>query len=135
MNLIENTKFKSVVIVDDNEIDVYINKRMLEYSKLINNADVFSFTDSLEAFDKLTKNYLPLKSPTLLILDLSMPNFSGFDFMEKLKGFPEILTKMSVVVLTSTRSEKEAQKCLNYDFVIKFVSKPITINDITAVML
>jgi len=135
MSLIENTKFKSVVIIDDNEIDVYINRRMLEYSKLIKNEDVFSFTDSEDAFNKITNNFLPLKSPTLLVLDLSMPKFSGFDFMNQLKNYPEILEKLKVIVLTSTRSEKEAEKCLNYDFVVKFITKPITINDITAVML
>ncbi len=52
------------------------------------------------------------KTPTLVLLDLNLPDMSGTQILERLKSGVE--TKhVPVIVLTTTDDKAEVQKCYN----------------------
>lgn len=136
LNIKHDSIFHSVVIIDDNEIDIYINKRMLEFSKLVLSEQIFTYSEAKSAFEDITLKKIPLKHPTIIFLDLSMPGMSGFEFIEQFhQNHAHLLEDIKIMVVTSTKSSTEEDICLSYKGVIKFVSKPITINDIVSLMI
>ena len=66
-----------ILIVDDEQANVRLLERILE---LIGATHVRSTTDSREAL----AHYIDFR-PDLVLLDLHMPNVTGFDILEQLK--------------------------------------------------
>lgn len=72
------------------------------------------FPDALQAIKYLNKNEVDL-----VFLDIHMPNFTGFDFIETLK-FPPL-----IVLTTSDRNF--AMEAFEYDCIVDYLLKPITL--------
>lgn len=85
-----NKKLKKLLIVEDNELQ---NKAIRE---LIGNGDVKSFSayTGQEAYEMMTKT-----DYDCLIVDLGLPDMSGFDLLEKIKSDND-LNKVPIVVYT-----------------------------------
>jgi len=96
-------KFKKLLIVEDNELQ---NKAIRE---LIGNGDVkcFSSYSGMEAYDMLKKEKFDCT-----IVDLGLPDMSGFALLEKIKGDAE-LNKIPTIVYTGRDLTKEETSRLN----------------------
>jgi CheY-like chemotaxis protein/CHASE3 domain sensor protein len=92
-----NKKLKKLLIVEDNETQ---NKAIKE---LIGNGDVktFSAYSGSEAFDMLRNDNFDC-----VIVDLGLPDMTGFDLLEKIKS-DERLKKIPIVVYTGKDLTKE----------------------------
>jgi len=66
----------------------------------------------------------------LLLLDIRMPRVSGIEVLSEIKQHPE-LRKIPVIMLTTTDSSREVQRC--YDMGCSFyIVKPSNYNDFMA---
>ena len=74
-----STKLKSVILIDNNDIDNFINQKVLEN---IGVADILVFTKTSDALNylKQTENI-----PQLILVDIYLPFMDGFEFLDKLK--------------------------------------------------
>jgi CheY-like chemotaxis protein len=92
-----NKKLKKLLIVEDNENQ---NKAIRE---LIGNGDVKSFSaySGKEAYDMMGR-----ESFDCIIVDLGLPDMSGFDLLEKIKA-NDSLNKVPVVVYTGKDLSKD----------------------------
>ncbi|WP_298952538.1 LytTR family DNA-binding domain-containing protein [uncultured Nonlabens sp.] len=80
----------------------------------VDNLDVIEeFPNAISAMKFLNRNDIDL-----IFLDLHMPDFSGFDFIETLKNPPKI-------VLT-TSDKNFAIEAFGYDCIVDYLLKPIT---------
>ena len=71
--------FGSVLIVDDSEIDVLVNRRLIEITKFAR--EVIITHNGEEAFNYLMKcNSAAI--PDWIFLDLHLPVMSGFEFLD-----------------------------------------------------
>lgn len=113
----------TAVLIDDSDIDLFIQKRFLEVYKFSRN--LTSYRSAEEALDKLgTSPNQP--APDVIFLDLNMPNIDGFGFLEGFKELPhQIREKAKIVVLTSSNSQKDRVQAFSYDNVVHFVTKPL----------
>lgn len=59
----------------------------------------------------------------LVLLDLNLPDMSGLDILEKIKG-NEHTRRLPVVVLTTTDDEREIQKCYDLGANV-YITKPV----------
>ena len=93
-----------ILIVDDEQANVRLLERILE---LIGATRVASTCDSREAMAM----FLDFR-PDLVLLDLHMPNVTGFDIMEQVKALTQSDNPVPVLVLTADVTTKTKHRAL-----------------------
>ena len=114
------------MLVDDNDTDNFISKRIIEITKFSNNVIVKNSGKS--ALDYLLDNKeTPDSIPDIIFLDINMPIVDGFVFLYEYEKFSNLIKdKCRVIILSSSDNKRDIDKIINNDFVIKFVTKPLT---------
>ncbi|HET9053694.1 MAG TPA: response regulator [Cyclobacteriaceae bacterium] len=118
----------STVLIDDSDIDLFIQKRFLEVYQF--SKQLTSYRSAEEALEKLNAARAQT-APDVIFLDLNMPNIDGFGFLEAFQALPnEVRDKSKIVVLTSSNSQEDRAQALAYQNVVHFVTKPLKQSDI-----
>ena len=65
----------------------------------------------------------PLRKPTLVLLDLNLPDMSGITILEYMKNDPA-LKMVPVIVLTTTDDEREIERCYELGANV-YITKPV----------
>lgn len=99
------------LIVDDEEMARVIITQML--AKHTHLKLVESFSNAIQAMKYLNQNQVDV-----IFLDIHMPDFTGFDFIQSLKNPPQI------ILITSDKNF--AIEAFEYDCVIDYLVKPIS---------
>lgn len=112
----------SVLLIDDNEIDIYITRRLLEFNNF--SKSISAACSGREALEQL-KNSKNL--PDVIFLDLNMPVINGFRFLSELAKLPSLVKdRVQVVVLTSSENKSDIKRASNNPVVVDYVAKPLT---------
>lgn len=107
----------NVMIVDDNPMNVELLAETLAFSGL----NIHTFTKPQDAFDLLLNEKFDL-----LLLDIMMPDISGFDLAKLVKSSE--LNKDTPIVFISALSDSE-NKITGYDLgSIAYIEKPFDVN-------
>ncbi|MBV8391011.1 MAG: response regulator [Mucilaginibacter sp.] len=117
---------KKLVFIDDSPLDHFILKRILTKYKLdydvmctANGAEVISFLDQ----NKTDINILP----DVILVDLYMPGFNGWDFLDRVQCLHSYLAKpLRIYILSSSVSPRDIKHARQYSCVRSFIFKPIT---------
>lgn len=115
-----------LIVLDDNQIELFIIKKMLMKYKAFD--DTLYSTDGRNVLKFLQVNKLKESSlPELLFIDLHMPKLSGWHFLDRLKTFyPELQKQINVYIITSSVDPRDIRKMDNYPFVKSYLIKPLT---------
>jgi CheY-like chemotaxis protein len=115
-----------VMLVDDNDTDNFISKRIIEITGFAQNVEVKNSGKS--ALDYLEEHQdQPEKLPHLIFLDINMPIVDGFVFLYEFEKFKDaVKEKCKVIILSSSDNKRDIDKIVNNDHVIKFITKPLT---------
>ena len=116
-----------LLVIDDNHMEHMILQTLLTHYKLFE--DNNHSEDGKLSLDFLKKNRADEKSlPDLIFLDLYMPNFSGWDFLNRFNRIYRTFKKKIDVVITSTSiNPDDMLKSKSYPFVKGFFMKPLSI--------
>ncbi len=128
-----------VLIVDDDDVDRYLVRRTV---KDIDPEISFKEIEAGDLFVEVMNDPLKRKkligeehSPMIVLLDINMPRMNGFEVLEALS---EILdAESSTIVVTMYSSSSHAQDradALRYDFVKKYIVKPISPPDLSELL-
>jgi two-component system nitrate/nitrite response regulator NarL len=116
------------LLVDDNEIDLFIHRRFLELCNF--SKELITYKSAENALDWL-KNLNGHPAPDIIFLDLNMPILDGFAFLNLFAELPDkIKNKTRIVVLTSSSSAADRQQVLRHQNVIRMITKPLNQTDI-----
>ena len=99
------------IIIDDDATARLIINQLCEYSDRVSVLKEFS-----SAIDAI--KYLNTNDVDLIFLDIHMPTFSGFDFIQTLKSPPKIIL--------TTSDKNFALQAFEYECVVDYLVKPIT---------
>src|SRR3954447_4161286 len=106
----------TVLIVDDNPQNVELLQAFLESLPV----KLVSAVDGVDALRKVEEH-----NPDLILLDIMMPQMSGFQVCRKLKGDPKTrdIQVLMVTALNELGDIEQANECGTDDFVSKPVNK------------
>ena len=122
----EEHRLDLVMLVDDNETDNFISKRIIEITNFASEVVIKSSGKSALEYIGAHRNDTD-KLPDLIFLDINMPIVDGFVFLYEFEKFAEIVkNKCRVIILSSSDNKRDIDKIVNNDHVIKFVTKPLT---------
>jgi len=100
------TRTVSLLLIEDDEIDIAAVRRALAVLKIANPLHIAR--DGIEALEILRgengKEKLP--KPYIIVLDLNMPRMDGMEFLEEIRG-DEYLNDSIVFVMTTSRDEAD----------------------------
>jgi CheY-like chemotaxis protein len=122
-----------VVLIDDNPIDHYIMRTMLYNNEICRQA-TYTFDGSLiiEFMEEHKAETASL--PDVIFVDLTMPDFSGWEFLEKFERLKGNLNKhVEVYVMTSSIRDSDRERSAKYNCVSSFISKPLTKQLLTSI--
>ena len=118
----------TTVLIDDSDIDLFIQKRFLEVYQFSKN--LTSYRSAEEALEMLSSSP-EQPAPDVIFLDLNMPNVDGFGFLEGFQALPsEVRDKSKIIVLTSSNSQQDRAQAFGYQNVVHFVTKPLKQSDL-----
>lgn len=115
-----------LVLIDDNPIDHYIMRTMLHNNNACKQA-TYTFDGSMILeFMEENKSATELL-PDVIFLDLTMPDFSGWEFLDKFEKLKSSLNKaVELYVMTSSVRESDKERSSRYGCVNSFISKPLS---------
>lgn len=115
-----------VMLVDDNDTDNFISKRIIELTKFAPRIEIKnSGKSALQYLESQKDNDDNL--PNLIFLDINMPIVDGFVFLYEFERFPDnIKKKCRIIILSSSDNKRDIDKIVNNNHVIKFITKPLT---------
>lgn len=72
--------------------------------------------------------------PSLIFLDINMPEKDGWDFLNTYRGFPtEVKEKVQLYMLSSSIYESDVIKSQQYEEVRDFIHKPLSKRDLDVI--
>jgi len=115
-----------VMLVDDNDTDNFISKRIIEITGFSKRVEVKNSGRLALDYLKANQNN-PEELPNIIFLDINMPIVDGFVFLYEFEKFNDLIrNKCKVIILSSSDNKRDIDKIVNNDYVIKFITKPLT---------
>lgn len=121
----ENKEYKKIVFIDDDTELVNVYSAILKRKKL--SKYLVHFDNAKDSIDYLGELKNQNDLPDYILLDLYMPEMSGFKFLEhfdaKLKNLGE---SIEVYVCTSSRKKGDRDRAMKFPFVEAYLEKPLS---------
>ena len=116
----------TILIVDDNEINILLTKTML--INLLPNAEIVEAYNGKEAIDKFIEI-----NPKIVFMDIQMPILNGYDATIEIRKFTNS-KQIPIVALTAGTLKGEREKCLESGM-SNYISKPIIKEELKDIIL
>lgn len=124
------SKYNSVMLIDDNEIDNFINQKMMEGCNFAER--IYVHTSGKSAIEFLC-NLARIKEvpeeliPQIIFVDINMPIMDGFQFLEEFENMAENIKKSTrVVMLTTSINPSDMDRAEANSRMLKYVNKPLS---------
>lgn len=116
-------KVNFVMLIDDNELDNFINKKLIESEDFASKISVYQ--SAITALDHLKS--AKSEWPNIIFLDIMMPGMDGFGFLEEFDKLSDDIKKtVKIVMLSTSESFNELNRANQNKYVSKFLNKPLT---------
>lgn len=130
-NFFNMSKYKSVMLIDDNEIDNLINQKMIEAAGLAEH--IYTHTGAKSAIEflrniqTLDESLAAQVQPEVIFLDIDMPLMDGFQFLDEFEKLTvKTKSKCKIVMLTSSINPQDVSKSKKYSYVKQYINKPLS---------
>jgi CheY-like chemotaxis protein len=115
----------TIVMIEDDEGHARLIEKNVRRAGV--NNEIVPFTNGTSALDFILgtdrSGEVSRDRYLLVLLDLNLPDMSGIDILEKIKG-NEFTKRLPVVILTTTDDEREIQRCYDLGANV-YITKPV----------
>jgi CheY-like chemotaxis protein len=116
-------RFKKVMLIDDNEIENFVNKKLIETTEF--SAETECCLSAETALEKI-RNSIIDELPEIIFLDIKMPGMDGFGFLDEFAMLPtEVHQHVKIIMLSTSESFKDLNRANKNKFVYRFLNKPL----------
>ena len=117
-----SNRYKTCLLIDDNYIDNFVTRRILESSNFADHVVVSQ--SAIEAIDSLRSGSV---IPDVIFLDIRMPVMGGFEFLQEYDKLDiEGKNKVKIFMLSSSLDPTDMKKSGNNKYITQFIHKPLT---------
>lgn len=117
-----SSQYHRLILVDDDPLVHFLIKKYLLIAGI--SLDVMSFHDGEEIFKYSSNN---TEGKSVILLDLSMPVYSGWHFLNKFKELdPMYKNCYQIYIMSSSIDPTDQQRVEEFEEVLGFLPKPIT---------
>jgi len=116
-----------ILLVEDNEGDIFLTTEALESWKITNKISVAR--DGLEAIAFLEKvaPYENIDLPDLILLDINLPKKNGHEVLQFIKGH-DTLKRIPVIMLTTSTADADILRSYG-NYANCYITKPVEVSD------
>lgn len=130
--MVQNKKLNFIVI-DDSKLDCFIAEKIIKNTGKCES--IRSFLQAKDALEFIAATPPDDMSHTIILVDIQMPIMNGFEFVEAFESMPgNIVANYTIYVISSSINENDLQKVHNYKSVRQFLNKPLTSNNLSALL-
>ncbi|MFD2147738.1 response regulator [Mucilaginibacter antarcticus] len=113
--------YHTCLLVDDNYIDNFVTRRLLESSNFAQNIIVTeSPTEAIQMLEDGTVK------PDVIFLDIRMPQMSGFEFLDAYDKLDFNKADTKIFLLSSSFDPTDIKRSDDNKYITHFVHKPLT---------
>jgi|SRR6185312_6705103 CheY-like chemotaxis protein len=113
--------FKTCLLIDDNYIDNFVTRKILEVSNFAET--IIVVRSATEAIESLRNGTV---TPDVIFLDIRMPLMSGFEFLEAYDKLNIDKKNIKIFMLSSSLDPLDIRKSLDNKYITRFIHKPLT---------
>ncbi len=114
---------QKILVIDDDPLNNILSSYIIK--KELKTAEVNCFEKPTEGLEHLLD--IPIEPPpTILFLDINMPEMNGWEFLEEFKKFDSrVQNQFRIYILSSSINPADIEKANSNIFVKDFISKPL----------
>jgi len=124
----KNLIYEKVHLVDDNPIVNMVHEQIIKRSGIAK--QINKFTNPLKALEVLEMDLMDPNHNILVLLDINMPEMSGFEFLDMASKFMDYRNNFELIMVTSSIDPKDMVKATGHHLVSRYVTKPLTLTQI-----
>jgi CheY-like chemotaxis protein len=118
-----NAQPMEILLVEDNEDDILLEREALADAKMVNLMHVVRNGEEALSYLRRQGQYQNAQMPGLILLDINMPRKNGFEVLNEMKADPAL---MHIPVIMLTTSDNEADVVKSYaKGACSFITKPM----------
>ena len=112
----------TLMIIDDNEVDQKLCRRLVKRSGLVEN--VLGFLSAEDALGYLRSQTLP--AADAILLDINMPKMDGFEFLDTAtRELGERFARVVIMMLTTSLNPYDQERARQCPVVKDYCNKPL----------
>jgi CheY-like chemotaxis protein len=113
--------FKTCLLIDDNYIDNFVTRKILEGSNFVET--IIVVRSATEAINSLRDGIV---KPDVIFLDVRMPLMGGFEFLEEYDKLKIDKSNIKIFMLSSSLDPLDMRKSSDNKYITQFIHKPLT---------
>ncbi len=114
------------IVIDDDASTLFLCKIIIE--RLFKDMTVTTYNNPQNAIDYFVNAYSDSPTKTVIILDINMPQCSGWEVLDVLNTLnKEVKESFTVIMLSSSIDPKDKMQAINHPLVLGYLEKPLTV--------
>jgi CheY-like chemotaxis protein len=115
------SRFKTCLLIDDNYIDNFVTRKILEGSNFVE--EIIVVRSATDAINSLRDGSI---KPDVIFLDVRMPLMGGFEFLDEYDKIDIDKTVIKIFMLSSSLDPLDMRKSTDNKYITQFIHKPLT---------
>lgn len=123
--MMKTTNTPRFLLIDDDKTNILVCSVLIK--QYLNIPDVRSYTLPEKAVEYIQDDFTNDPKDTVVLLDINMPVYTGWDVLEFIDKLDEDVKKhLAVYILSSSIDQRDIQKAVCNPYVFGYLEKPLT---------